>query len=859
MMNAVKLLGLSLLISLGALIWIYPDLICHHLRFIVLHDTGVPYENTFTLISHFFQGGIQLFDRFDGMSYAYSYLTAGLNTISNMTVAALYIVCSPFLAYSGADLHHLYSAAFVIVNVIIRTLGGYLFLREFTSNRLVIIISLVYLNVFCSSQFMNNGMLTNNLSAYMPLLMCFILRFFKRYRCEDFCWALLIMTVAVANSALFALGYFYQVIHFFILSCLVVNISHRDPSRLRFWPRVRQGMNSENGKCLAITAGTCLLILLPVLMWAHVLKNDLFIAGSGLGDTHGRIENAFSVQGYFNAAGRSYALPYEFIMRSLDYTHTLWGSTWMFLGAGVFFFTLIGAIAGKGPYKYAVVLTGAGILLLNLPPQVVSLNIIPHWLNAVTNPFSFLVRSFHMCALLLPYVILPLMALGLEVCLQSFDGIRTKKSSEIFLARGVMAGIVVLFMFDLPSVVRNYVLITGGLVLISLYVPNRIVAGLALAVLMAVDLWAVRIYANGNQPEYVTLKPMAFEALPNQNPMILDYQNPRIFPWRYFYNTDERNQPLLHFRQNSYGLFYQYSPLPERYISPATIYSPRHISYRGIDADPEIQEYLKRDGRMVFLAQTALPEEQANMSAILFQNLDRRVVLVRGAKDHIADPRHLELKSAASVSLQEKSFTFNFLAAHKRTVNNGMEYEFSLPNEIPSYLTTTVFTADYYVFNLRLGTQILSPVQGNLSMPFSFDVGNVHERSLTVLLPADFKPEGQPLTMSVRTPGDITGITRNTNDELTFTYHAAYDGWLVMHYPFDPKWEIEVDGKKQKLYMVNRHFIGIFIKEGEHTVALHYWPHTPLRILMILQMVLVVAVFIVVVRAGLRLHSLKKQ
>jgi hypothetical protein len=338
----------------------------------------------------------------------------------------------------------------------------------------------------------------------------------------------------------------------------------------------------------------------------------------------------------------------------------------------------------------------------------------------------------------------------------------------------------------------------------------------------------------------------------NKDPMILDYQNPEVFPWRYFYRADMRFDERLWILQNSYGLFYQFSPLAERYSTRADLYAPRHISYRGIDEDPEIQEYLRRDGRMVYLADMAVPEDKASLARILEAGWDRRVVLVRDATDHVSDPTQIRLVPAAQVPVRIQHWDLPLDSMKRQKTAQGIVYSAFLPLDFPSYLTTTVFTTDYFCLQLRLAGQAFNAVQGDLVVPFSFDVGNIHTRRLTVLLPAAFPAAGRSFELTARTLGDITAITRNTNDELAFAYQAPHEGWLVLHYPFDPKWELTVDGRQQNIYRINRHFIGTFIDQGAHRIVLRYWPHTPLRFFTGLSMVLVIVVFVMAVGFGLR-------
>ena len=66
-------------------------------------------------------------------------------------------------------------------------------------------------------------------------------------------------------------------------------------------------------------------------------------------------------------------------------------------------------------------------------------------------------------------------------------------------------------------------------------------------------------------------------------------------------------------------------------------------------------------------------------------------------------------------------------------------------------------------------------------------------------------------------------------DDFGFIYQAPYDGWLVMHQPFDPKWKLSVDGKPAVFYKTNKSFIGFSLSKGRHAVLLRYWPGTPKR------------------------------
>ena len=129
--------------------------------------------------------------------------------------------------------------------------------------------------------------------------------------------------------------------------------------------------------------------------------------------------------------------------------------------------------------------------------------------------------------------------------------------------------------------------------------------------------------------------------------------------------------------------------------------------------------------------------------------------------------------------------------------------------------------------------------QGHLVSPMTFDVNNVREGQVTLALPLDYVPAGPGLAFVYPVAGadGLRAVTKNNMDDFGFTYAAAQDGWFIMHQPFDPKWEISVDGTRVPFYRTNRSFIGLPLSRGEHAIVLRYWPHTPLRFLLGLSVV----------------------
>ena len=106
--------------------------------------------------------------------------------------------------------------------------------------------------------------------------------------------------------------------------------------------------------------------------------------------------------------------------------------------------------------------------------------------------------------------------------------------------------------------------------------------------------------------------------------------------------------------------------------------------------------------------------------------------------------------------------------------------------------------------------------------------------------------------LTVATPAALMDVWRNTQDQFGFTYNNPRSGWWVMHMPYDPKWQLFIDGKKTPIARVNRYFIGAPLSAGEHQILLTYWPDSPLRPLIIVSLITALLIMIWVFRTTYR-------
>ncbi len=821
MKTAKFLIGIFALTAIVLAIF-YPDEIIHgRTSFMFAHDPEMAIENTYRLVSFFVQGGIQLYNRFDGMNDAYSHLCFGLYTLSNIVVAALYVLFAPFADCSAQFFYKFFSTSFLLVNALIRLLGMFLLLRKFISNRWVLGVSLIYLNTICATPFMNETLLTNTLYSFWPLAAYCIVCFFERFEFNYALKVLAVLTLCISNSALMALGYFYQTIHFLFVGCLTVVACQFKQAT------VKQGLSGIRGwftpkKIIRglMTVVVCLGLIAPSLIWYSRLQKDFYVANSGLQKTEGRIKNARGAEGYFNYKQRSYAYPKDFLLRAFNYKQNRLGESWAFLGVGIFFLTWLGLILSTSVWRWALAIAVGLLVMVNQPSQATSIWSLPHWLNVLTNPFSYLLRSFHMASLLLPMMVLPLAALGLERCLAWIKQPQDIPVIRKWLAFGVISTWGIILYLVLPVEIKNYAAAGSGIVLAFMGVVacghssvRPWLAGLFLLLLPVMDSWALNQYVHPvDRYSLRAIEPRVYQGLVAQYPVVVEYQNPRMYPFRYYNGAQQRQiDPPIYNYQNSEGSYYRYNPLLERYARPNDLYEPRAEVYKNLPDDRAAQEYLRQHRRVVYTTSAPL-----------------------------------------DLAITDFDLALDTAVCHPRAAFK--ECRMALPKAYPSYMATSVFTDDFWLTRLIVDGNFLRPAQGYIHEAGMFDVGNIKEGYLVFSLPLEMKPK--EMRLSVYLPKDIKEIWKNTDDTLGLTLSVAQDGWLIAHYPFDPKWELWVDGKKTPLSLTNGYFLGAPMTAGEHKVLLRYWPGSPLRIWIACSMLLTVGIFIMLVSFGLKKEAL---
>ena len=859
------MLIVAIIINFVVAAWFYPELFTKlDLRMVQGHDNCGPMQYVFYLIGQFYQGGIQLFNRYDLMNGSFTHLSVGLYTPMNFIIAGGYILFSPFVHNPAQFFHHWYVFAYYGIGLTLRTFGAYLLAFYMTKSRLVAIITSVWVNCFCAITMMHMGGICISLVySYLPLLLFCLVYYWETRSFKAIVASVLVFLLAVNNGLYSGFGFFYQILHLFLFDMLMIWL---------LFQRGRKPLLSDtfDWKTTAKVVFVTLLVLLPVLWWSKNLVSDFEVYGSGLGGSQGRFHRVYNPLAMMQDPDRYFVSSQDVFNHAYDFKTNAWYENGAFLGVTTMVLAMVGLILGKNSFKFVFITAAVMMGFLNVPSNkgIGGWMMWAHWVDTVTNPFCFLVRSFH-CAFFLWYLTLAIpICLGVQSCVaivrKNFQSIY---ASRINFLKGALVGIIGACLLIPDPQIKTYALKVLILFLIffvifdhgKLKMPLRWLLGCILFLgIISTECTALKtfintqsIYMNASYWDGLRVKPRVFNYMyTSPVPMVLDYQNPRILPVRFFYRTDKHVVfPLLCEFQGWFGLFYQYMPLALRLERPSHMYVPRMKIFQDIDKDVQIQEYIQRDGRVMYMADAAIAPDPKAYASILDSGLDRRVVQAEGANlDMVQNPRDLRLPEALPETFKRNDYVFQSAQAQARQKAEGVEYQWKLPNNFPRYLSTSLFTQDVYLWHFNIGKKQLIPAQGDLVYPFTFDVNNVRDGYVTVLMPERMPIGHETIELHVWTSAQLVNVWRNTQDEFGFIYNTPRSGWWVMHMPFDPKWELFIDGNKTALSKINRYFIGAPLSAGGHKILLTYWPDSPLRPLIVVSVLTLFAVMFIVFR-----------
>ena len=474
------------------------------------------------------------------------------------------------------------------------------------------------------------------------------------------------------------------------------------------------------------------------------------------------------------------------------------------------------------------------------------------------------------------YIIMILLALLLTIF---------SKKVQSFISEWFIVCTVTLLMVSFVSIFVGwrttlYLLVSTFISFVIIFLLTRVPAftrrlplvALLLLILFAIDAaclsqW-MKIHASRHMIENLTVP-----GLERFGKVVLDYQNPKVLPFREYYSTCfngnvKSNTPGTLCQIPSYfttgpsnmqGLFFRYTNLGKFKI-PGTNTKPKHASFIPFHQKRSLQVYLDRDQRIFFQAQLAVKDTPGVFDEILRQGLDRTIIVIDhdspdwGPYEFASGPLPQPLKPP-----QRKFHTLDMMLREAdMTYEDELAlYWFDLPEGFTKHLTTSIYTRDSNLLGVKINNRELIPAQGRLVSPYTFDVQNIAEGKLVVALPRNRKwgHNGSVVfTYPAQNEIGITRVWRYEPDTLGLDYVAEEDGWFVMHYPFDKKWKVTIDGKPGEIYKANYCFMAVPVSKGNHRILFQYWPDTSLRFFLGLSYLMVLTTLGAVIYIGIRLE-----
>lgn len=856
-------IGIIFVIAAAFTILTYPEVFFgFKTSFILWYDYVQEYFLTFILSSFFYHGGIQLWDMHGQMPMAYTYVTFGIFKFQNIVASLLFVLAAPLSDHTGQTFHQMFAWGNLLAHLFLRVAGIYLLLRCLKVDPRIVPPATIMLAVYFSQPAFLWG---TYMMSFYPLLMYFMVRFVQEWRWRYLAAYLMMYPIAAGNGLIYV-GAMHTGMHFFVISCLIWGLSvQRKP-----WPLLKQDWVSMPVLIRwGMTAGLMTAALFIVAPYVVLISKELGEVAFGAEES--RISQPFNPDFYFKKLELSLASVPRFLSDTFNFIE--YGTPMIFLGWMSAVLALIALVFSRQSIKWLFAMVIMFLWLLNHPRDEISLGSIAHWINALTNPFKTLTRSYLVVSYtVLAYALMPLAILGIDAIVKMMRD-EGKRSLRWVLVIGIMCIFVALNIRHLPGPVQVYMVfclcVLSGCMLWTMIRPvrqSRTILAAVLGCFIAVDIALIVLQSRRHLLIDSERKPAVFDSLKDGGLIEYDYQNPVILPWYdYAINSFSFYDELLLWSYR--GITSNYYHVTNHALNFLYIngHSPRHAMYKSWYTHQQLMKaYVDKTPKILMRVPTVVKDEGDNFPSIVQRSITRAVAV-------IDDENALRLPSRIpdnAVPHKEEEIAYHHMegtvndwvnAVFYREVKDLIIINFKLPKTFPKYLATTLFSEDnkylQFIAQRPDGTWArFKPVQGGLVNPYSFDVQHIKQGMVHAAFPKGEYYAGQKFRFiyAVDKNEGVIDVQRASYDDVQLVYRARDKGWAVLHYPYSRKWQIRVDGKPVKYYKANKSFIAFPIQAGDNRIDIQYWPHTILRWLLLISAILTTMGLLVIIWMGLR-------
>lgn len=659
-----------LLVSVGSMLvmaHVYPDmLVTAQVRFTGGHDIMIPFQSAWIHAGYFLRDGVELWNRFDQVNHTFFHLTTGFHGLAPILEGWIFSLIARWFERPGEAFQAFHGIAFFSLATLFRTAGALALLRLYPVPRWARVLTLVVTNTVLAAQ-AYNGVLTGFLYSLAPIVLYFLVVFFRCVSVTTFLWVVLAFGLAFAQAPLMAVGYFYHSMHFFIVCSIVASGWWAFRARrsgagaaVRPW--------SGAGHWLMLGLGFAALAVVIAMSASYLgLTHTYFMEGSGLGGTTGRFSNLFKPIVYItsgDSAGPSLRLfPYV-----LDFTNNRWWFSWQFMGAAALGLAVIGLFLGQHRERWIFGSTFILILLEQMPRTLTSIGLPAHAIMAFTNPVAVLAMGAQMSMLFMGYFLIVPIALGITAIWERLrDRATVRVGNADVIAVAVLLGGALMSLLALSGLARIVEAEIFVALALSVLAPRfaavharpalRAVAIATPVIVILAELYGYSIYLydvpyNGDRIQARTWEGIVANDGRDVNPVVLDYQNPATFSFPRHVrvqdfpasaNTDPQfpSSSAFYFGLSTYmGAYYNTVFLSRVVFYSPRLYELRHLRYaEAMDYPPEranedhrsrlgkaIAPLLKADDRTLYFVPTGVDAAKVDVAELLRLGAARWIV-----------------------------------------------------------------------------------------------------------------------------------------------------------------------------------------------------------------------------------------
>ncbi len=803
------------------------------------HDAATHYNNVLFIISDIANGGIQFWNRYDLTNTFFLQISYGLYTFQNITTSLLFIFINEIFNYE-ISFHKFYSFFFFFIAIVIRSFGFFLLLKLISNNLLLSIIGTIIANIFFTYH-LNLGLVTINLLSYLPLMLYLLLQIFYNFKLKYFTLLIFVFAICVVNSPLMTLGYFYMTIHAFLISLFLFNFK-----KIFNIFKKKNFINnnfSKNSISLITTAILTSLMILPYIIMIKYIGTDYYIPNSGLGETTGRLNQIMNPFTYFEKEIYTNNIG-QLLNETFNSTSQNWTYSWLFLNNFTIFFSLIGIFFSKNNFKYIFIFTIIFLLFLNFDNNYKNPLAFFHYVNALTNPFSFLLRTFHMTNLIIPFFIIPLFTLGIGEVIKIY---------KIYSREKIVKYISILILYTvfcflfLNSDVKFYVLLSNLLIFIVFYsllievkIKRRFYFILSFFSLLLLEIFYLSNYINTRNNNHLELlKDETYFVVNSNDPKKLNFENNlyKSLPSEYTKNFISWANPLY------YGFYYKITHFNN--FKKSYLYNPVHKSFKNLSSDTLIQEYLINNKELISFKKNIYELKNNNFEKVLhsFDN-NKNYYLINSEKDIIKYDKNASIllsKNNLSKSTHNFKIKFNKLNVIKSKIkDNFITIYYKLDDNFPENLFSTKIDN----INKKIKINILyEDINGNsistlIDDKETFNINSIKENYLILKLDKNKLSKIKYINIVFDLNYTLLNLLNNSMDNLSFIYNAEDDGYLIVNYPYDKKWNVFVNNVELNTYKANKYFFAFKINKGNNKISIKYNDEYQLKILMYISIIL---------------------